>query len=144
MTKPPSENLMDWSKAELIKELERLRAVLREHAVREHDPARSGGDSVGGSPYGRGDSLLDTREAVLLEYNEVILVDTKQDEMPVVALILEGRVNYTTRRAKQMYLFNTDGAAAIIVQLLGLGARAGGDFATQLKADIEQRMDELP
>lgn len=135
---------MDWPKAKLIDELQRLRSILREHSERLHDTARSGGDSVGGSPHGRGDSVLDTREAVLLDYNEVILVDSKRDELPMMALIMEGRVNLTRRRVKQMYLFGTDGAAALISQLVGLAGRAGGAFATGFKADLDKRMAELP
>jgi hypothetical protein len=144
MTKPPPENLMEWPKAELAREVERLRAITREHAERLHDESRSGGDSIGGSPHGRGDSVLDTRGSVLLEYNEVILVDTKQDEAPVMALMLEGRVNYETRQVKQMYLFGTDGAAALVSQIVGLAGRAGGEFTAGFKADLDRRMEELP
>lgn len=143
MTAPP-ENLMDWPKGKLASEVERLRAILREHSERLHDPARSGGDSVGGSPHGRGDSVLDTREAVLLDYSEVILVDTKRDKAPAMALLLEGRINLTTRRVKQMYLFGTDGAAAFVSEIIGLAGRAGGEFAAEFKRDLDRRIDELP
>jgi hypothetical protein len=135
---------MDWPKADLVRELERLRAVMREHSERLHDPARSGGDSVGGSPYGRGDSLLDTRGAVLLDYNEVILVDTKQVDVPSMAMVLEGRVNYSAQRVKQMYLFGPDGAAGIVTQLFGLAARAGGRFAAEFATCVDKRSKEMP
>jgi hypothetical protein len=141
---PPPADLMDWPKAELVRELERLRAVMREHSEQLHDPARSGGDSVGGSPHGRGDSLLDTRGAVLLDYNEVILVDTKQVDVPSMAMILEGRVNYSAQRVKQMYLFGPDGAAGIVTQLFGLAARAGGRFAAEFATCVDQRSKEMP
>jgi hypothetical protein len=147
VSKPPPENLMEWSKPMLVKELTRLRAILREHADRPHDEARSGGEAVHTThdPYARGASVLDTREAVLLDYNEVILVDrTTGDEPPAVALILEGRVNLQRRRVKQMYLFGSDGAAALIAQLVGLAARAGGAFADQFKADVDRAIAELP
>ena len=136
---------MEWSKAELVREVARLRALTREHSERLHDESRSGGDSVGGSPYGRGDALLDMRGAVLLEYNEVILVDTKREEdIPAVAMILEGRVNYETRRVKQMYVFGADGASALVTQLVGLAARAGGRFGAEFRQTFDQRMNELP
>lgn len=144
MNQPPPENLMDWPKAQLAREVDRLRAITREHADRLHDDARSGGDSVGGSPHGRGDSVLDTRGAVLMDGAEVILVDTKQDQRPAMALLLEGRVNYGANRVRQMYLFGPDGAAAIITQLIGLAGRAGGEFGAEFKADLERRMEELP
>ncbi len=144
MAKPPPENLMDWTKAELVKELQRLRAILREHADVPHQSARSGGDAVGGSPYGRGDSLLDLRGAVLLDYNEVILVDTKQDDPPAMVLIMEGRVNYETRRVKQAYMFGSDGASALITQIIGLAQRAGGKFMDEFKTSFESRLEELP
>jgi hypothetical protein len=135
---------MDWPKADLAREVERLRAVMREHAEQLHDPARSGGEAIGGSPYGRGDSLLDMRGAVLLDYNEVILVDSKRDEAPSMALIMEGRVNYDTRRVKQMYLFGPDGAAGIVTQIFGLAARGGGRFAAEFQECVDHRMKELP
>lgn len=144
MAKPPPENLMDWPKAQLAREVERLRAITREHAERLHDEARSGGDAVLGSPYGRGDSVLDTRGAVLMDHMDVILVDTKADELPAMALVIEGRVNYGTRRVKQMYLFGTDGAAGLVSEIVGLAARAGPGFGTDFQADLARRMDELP
>ena len=33
MTKPPPENLMEWPKADLAKEVARLRAIMREHGA---------------------------------------------------------------------------------------------------------------
>jgi hypothetical protein len=88
--------------------------------------------------------LLDTRGAVLLDYNEVILVDSKRDEPPSMALILEGRVNYATERVKQMYLFGPDGAAGIVTQLFGLAGRAGGRFALEFQECMDERLREMP
>ena len=144
MAEPPPENLMEWPKAELAREVTRLRAITREHAERLHGEPRSGGDSVGGSPYGRGDSVIDIRGAVLLDYNEVILVDAKRDEPPAVAMLLEGRVNYENRRVKQMYMFGSDGAAALVTQLVGLAARAGGEFAAEFRQAFDERLEEMP
>jgi hypothetical protein len=146
MTKPPPENLMDWPKAELAREVARLRAVLYEHASREHDPATSGGDlvDVAGDPYARGGVVLDAREAVLLDEMDVSLVDTKQDQAPVMFMLLQGRVNFETRRTKQGFMFGPDGAAALATQLVGLAGRAGGRFLTEFQEAFEARMGELP
>lgn len=148
MSGPPPENLMDWPKGELAKEVARLRTIMHEHSERIHDPARSGGDAVHADddPHGRGNTVLDTREAVLLDYNEVILVDREPGSgvPPEMALIMEGRVSMRRERVKQMYLFGTDGAAALISQIVGLAGRAGGRFADDFKTDLDRRMEELP
>ena len=59
-------------------------------------------------------------------------------------MILEGCINYGNRRVRQMYLFGADGAAALITQLIGLGARAGGPFARELQIAIDHRWAEMP
>lgn len=145
---PPPADLMQWSKPALVRELQRLRAVTREHAEQVHsDSAEHAGAVVGGSPHGRGDALLDTRGAVLLDYNEVVLVDREPDKAdvpPSVMLVMAGRVNFDTRRSQTAYLMGTDGAAAIATQLIGLAARAGGDYAANFHADFERRMQEMP
>lgn len=148
MSSAPPANLMEWPKAKLAREVERLRAIMHEHSERSHDPARSGGDAVAitDDPYARGSNVLDLREAVLLDANEVILVDRHPDsgDPPAIALMMEGRVNMREERVKQCYVFGPDGAAALISQLTGLAARAGGEFAVEFQALLEQRMRELP
>jgi hypothetical protein len=148
MSKPPPTDLMEWAKADLAREVQRLRAIQHEWSSRTHDDARSGGamhnrDGVG-DPYGRGNVILDVRGAVLMEEVDVCLVDTKQDETPAAMLTLGGRVNYETRRVSQAYLFDVDGVAAIISELVGLAQRGGGNFALQFQAALEHRMAELP
>ena len=137
---------MLWTKQNLAKEVARLRAVMREHATEVADEPTSGGDiiDVAGDPHARGGALLDARKAVLMDSVDVVLVDTKQDERPIMMLLLEGRVNYQTRRAKQAYLFDADGAAAIVTQLAGLAARAGGQFAREFQQAFDHRMSEMP
>ena len=49
---------------------------------------------------------------------------------------LEGRINKTEERARIMYLFDADGAAAIITELYGLAARIGPDFFAKLQERI--------
>ena len=147
MSQPPPENLMDWSKAALANEVERLRAITREHAEQIADAPHSGGDLVDvvGDPHAHGGVVLDIRDAVLMDTMDVALVDTKQDdEVPAMMLLLGGRVNYQTRRTKQAYLFGPDGAAALTTELAGLAARAGGLFAREFRRLFDERMSELP
>jgi hypothetical protein len=145
--KPP-DDLKDWSKNDLVRELRRLRAVLREHAQQPGDePVGDGGSivDVAGDPHARGGVLMDARNAVLMDAVDVSLVDTKgEDEQLVCALLLAGRVNYQDRRATQLYLFDADGAAAIISELTGLAARAGGQFSEDFQARLQTRLAALP
>jgi hypothetical protein len=147
--KPPE--LKDWSKNNLIREVQRLRAVMREHAE-QVSPSHSGGGvvDVAGDPHAKGGALIDARGAVLLDSSEVVLVDTKKDEPVAMILRLAGRINYSAERADTAYFINTDGAAAIVSQIVGLAARAahaddhGARFAEQFQTDLNRRMEELP
>lgn len=143
---PPPENLMDWPKVQLAKEVARLRAIVREHAETPADAPRSGGGlvDVAGDPYARGGVVLDVRAAVLMDSLDVALVDTKQGDKPAMMMVIEGRVNYQTRRTKQAFLFGADGAAALTTQLAGLAARAGGPFADEFKRTFDERMADMP
>lgn len=152
---PPPENLKQWSKNDLIRELQRLRAVMREHAEqpgadpREHVTPGAIID-VADDPHARGGALLDARSATLLEGTDVVLVDTKGDEPVVMMMSLSGRVNYSHDRIEHAYLFGPDGAAALVSELVGLAARAAGGgnhasrFATEFQERLDQRMSELP
>ena len=146
MSKPPPDDLMQWSKAALVKELGRLRAVMREHAEQPHGPATSGGDmvDVAGDPYARGGVMLDARGAVLMETIDVSLIDTDPGTPPAMFLLLGGRVNFETRRVSQAYMFGADGAAGLATQLIALAGRAGGDFLAEFKQAFAERMGELP
>lgn len=151
----PPDDLKDWSKNDLVREVRRLRAVMREHAERPgDDPREQSADQpiIGGSPTGQGDALIDARTAVLLEGVEVVLVDTKKEDDPVVMLLsLSGRINYADDRVTHAYLINGDGAAGIVVELLELAQRAGAmgrpdgeQFSAEFKASIERRMEQAP
>jgi hypothetical protein len=147
----PPDDLKDWSKKDLMREVARLRAVLHEFSNRVGDDARGASTPdpiVGGSPSGRGDALLDARSAVLLDGVEVVLVDTKQDEPVVMLLSLSGRINYADDRVTHAYLFGPDGAAGLVTELLMLAARAddgdlphGQRFAQQFREDLSARME---
>ena len=118
-----AENLMEWPKATLAKEVARLRAIMREHGQEVADAPHSGGDmaDVAGDPYaarrgrpGRPQGGADGVAGCLPGY-------TKQDEKPIMMMVLEGRVNYETRHTKQAYLFGADGAAALATHARGAG-----------------------
>src|SRR5688572_26756051 len=132
--------LKGWSKNELIREVERLRAVTREHAEQLGDePARDGGSmvDVAGDPHARGGVLLDVRNAVLVDAVDVCLVDSKSDTDPIhLALQLAGRINTRDDRATHLYLLNEDGAAGIVSELVALATRIGPEFATRLMARL--------
>jgi hypothetical protein len=150
--KPPE--LKAWSKNDLVREVQRLRAVLYEHSERRGDDPRGASTSdaiVGGEPHGKGDALIDARASVLLDGMEVVLVDTKRDEPVSMLLALKGRINYSDDRVEHAYLFGPDGAAALVSELVGLAARASGlhdsnagRFAEEFKAVLGRRMGELP
>ena len=140
----PRGELKGWSKNDLVREVERLRAVLHEHSERRGDePTRVSGSmvDVAGDPHARGGVLLDARAAVLMDAVDVCLVDSKRDTDPIfLALQLAGRVNTRDERATHLYLFDEDGAAAIVSELVGLAARIGPDFAARLI----DRMEAMP
>lgn len=138
--------LKTWSKNELVREVERLRAITREHADRPGEDATglpSDLVDVAGDPFARGGVLLDARHAILMEEVDVCLVDSDPSDEgaePLLMMLLSGRVNMRDEHAKVMFMFGADGAAAVISQLLGLAARIGPEFM----ALLEQRMDDLP
>jgi len=100
------------------------------------------GSIIGGSAFGRHDSLVDTSRAVLLDGCTVVLESfTDGQGRPVIGLELEGRVNKTTERSEVLYLLNEDGAAGIVSEMiLGLAARMEGDFL----ATLFERINQLP
>lgn len=150
MTAPP-DDLKQWSKNDLIRELRRQRALNREHAEQVNEAHSGGGiTDVAGDPHAQGGSLIDMRGAVLLDFTEVVLVDTKRDDPVAMVLRLAGRVNYSTERADTAYLIGADGAAAIISEITGLAGRAqaagghGRRFADEFQVALQRRVEELP
>lgn len=112
------------------------------------DPRDLGGDIVGSSgPHDRGSVVLDTSKAVLLQDVTVSTIDPERGGRGqlYLALMLAGRINQTPDDARVLFIMNTDGAAAIVTQLLALLARAKekpgviGPFI----ADLRGRLDEL-
>lgn len=93
---------------------------------------------IGGTPFGRGDALIDASEAVLLAGVSVAVVGAGRPDgvETVVALNLTGRVNKTTTVSDVLYLLDSDGAAAIVSELLGVAHRADPRFLDQLLTRI--------
>lgn len=115
------------------------------------DPRRPGGDIAGpGGPHDRDGVVVETTNAVLLDYSTVSTVEVHRgDEAETAfALMMEGRINKTTDRSRILYLLNADGAAALVTELLGLAKRAErlGDIqlATELRERLGDRWDEMP
>lgn len=108
--------------------------------TRSTDPRGLPGAIAGpGGPHDKGAVVLDTTNAVLLDHCDVAMVDGTGH----FAMLLSGRVNKTRDRASVMFLFGTDGAAAVISELVALMGRAGGDVGPAFLADLEARMDAL-
>lgn len=151
MTKPP-DDLGIWTKKALMREVQRLRAVMREHAERIGDDPRVASSTgavidVAGSPHAVHGSLVDVRSAVLMETAEVALVHT--GETIAAVLTLGGRINYSDDRVEHVYMTGPDGMAALVSELIGLASRSAGDdrtrsFALAFEADLGRRMGELP
>lgn len=124
---------------------------------RPADPAKGARDVRGEilgkfMEYTNGDPnvLLDPSRAVLMDGMDVCRVmmasgvtdNTARGKPQMrenIAMSLEGRINKSTERAKVMFLFDEDGAAAIITELIALASRMGPEFDARLK----ERMDAL-
>lgn len=97
---------------------------------------------IGGSAFGRGDSIIDVNGAVLLAGVHVAVVGAGRSTgfETAIALELTGRVNHSTDQHQALCLLNVDGAARIISELMGLAQRADPGFLELLLA----RINDLP
>jgi hypothetical protein len=92
---------------------------------------------------GEGDVQVDTRTAVLLDHVDVALVGTvrgQEEPSATLGMMLAGRINKTDERAKILFLFDEDGAAAIIAQLIALATRISPEFHEHLRARINEAL----
>jgi hypothetical protein len=106
------------------------------------DPRKSGGDIAGpGGPHDRNSVIIDTTEAVLLDHSTVTLMGSPGDPKPYLAMLLEGRINKTTDRARNLYLLNEDGAAALVSELIALAHRIGPEFGARFTARLRHLID---
>jgi hypothetical protein len=105
------------------------------------DPRKSGGDIAGpGGPHDRNAVILDATNAVLLDHSDVCLMETTGGST-VLAMLLEGRINKTPERARNLYLLNEDGAAALVSELIALAHRIGPEFGHRLTARIQHLIE---
>src|SRR4030042_440398 len=95
------------------------------------DPSTLGVAIAGpGDPHSIGEHVLDMSSSLIMESYEVSVVDKYARGKPAgldIFMIIGGRVNKTTRRAKVGVLLGPDGVAAIVSELLAIGQRAGMD-----------------
>lgn len=102
---------------------------------------------VGGGPREIGTALLDTTDAVLLEGTTVVRVglpgDRSGDDAPTVGIMMEGRINRSQERSEVLYLFDWDGAAALVSELVALASRAGGADREEFQRCFDARMSAL-
>lgn len=110
------------------------------------DPRRIPGTMSGpGGPHDVSGVVLDARNAVILETVDVSTVDPERGGrgQPAIAMVLGGRINQTKDRASVLFVFGSDGAAAIITELVALAGRAGWSDADALLTDLAERMQKL-
>jgi hypothetical protein len=107
------------------------------------NPRRLGGDIIGpGGPNDFGGVVLDCADAILAESFEVAVVDKISADQPTgrdIYLVVDGRINKTRERARVGMMIGTDGAAALVTELLALADRAG----PRLLKDITDRLTAL-
>jgi hypothetical protein len=109
------------------------------------DPRKLGGDIAGpGGPHSEGTVVIDTRNAVLMDSVDVALLNNPSDARRFASLVLAGRVNRSQDRARVLYLFDADGAAAVVSELIGLAQREGGQFSADFVERLEARLAEMP
>lgn len=105
------------------------------------DPRKTGGDIAGpGGPHDRNAVILDTTNAVLLDHSNVCLMETTGGSV-VLAMLLEGRINKTPERARNLYLMNEDGAAALVTELLALAHRIGPEFGERFTMRLQRLLE---
>jgi hypothetical protein len=110
------------------------------------DPRRIPGSMAGpGGPHDRSGVILDARHAVLLETVDVSTLDPETTRgQAALALVLAGRINQSRDKASVLFLFGTDGAAAIVTQLIAvIGRAAGPAFVEAFMADLQGRLAKL-
>jgi hypothetical protein len=119
---------------------------------RTSDPRLLGGDiAVAGRLTERHNAAIDTTNAVLMDGCIVARIETRPtrgEPGVALAMLLEGRINRTQDRARVLFVFDEDGAAAIVSELVTLAYRLGPAFGDRLMDRIktimaEQRQAEL-
>lgn len=111
------------------------------------DPTTVPGTIVGpgfDDPHSRDSVVVDTSNAVLLDHSAAAIVHLERAGQPAgeaIGLTLAGRVNQRRERAEVLFLFDEDGAVAIIAELIGIAARAG---LPSFPGKLEAALDRMP
>jgi hypothetical protein len=106
------------------------------------DPREMGGDIAGpGGPFDQGGVVVDTRHAILVDRLDVARIDD-WNNADAYALLVEGRINRSTDRAKVMLTGDLDCLASFVTEIHGVAQRAHktGEFM----ARCERRWKEMP
>ena len=108
------------------------------------DPRNLKGSIAGpGGPRDRNAVVVDATHAVLLDSTAVCLVEPQRAGRrghPCLAMTLGGRVNHLDETAEVLFLFDADGAAALVTELLALGARLPDAMRHEFEASIDRRL----
>lgn len=115
----------------------------RAQAYGSDNPREAGGEIVGDTsdPYARNSVAIYTQNAILLDGATVSIIEQASDNSEMIAMALTGRINRKSKRSSILYVFDEDGAAAIITELSTLAHRAG--WGNRLKAAVDRRQATL-
>lgn len=96
-----------------------------------------------GGPFDRNAVVVDTSNAIILDYTEVAIAHGAVSG-DAISVVLEGRVNQRSERAAVMILTGGDGAAALVDQLLQLASRDAGttELTTEFLGALRRRMTD--
>lgn len=88
------------------------------------------GKIIGGSAFGRGDSIINTEGSVLLGNVTAAVLGAGRSTgiETIIALELGGRVNHTTTQHETLYLLDADGAASLVAEIFGVAGRVSPAF----------------
>ena len=116
------------------------------------DPRELGGDIAGpGGPHDRNAVVVNTERALLPDTLTVACFEQPLRPgltQPLLAMVIEGRVNQTRDRARLMFILDPDAAAAIVTEIIGAasrdleGRRSTGDVADGFGAQFRVALDE--
>lgn len=96
-----------------------------------------------GGPCDRDGVVLDTRHAIIVDFQEVATLTNPSDGRRIAGVRLEGRINRSQERASVMGLVGPDGLAALVAEAIGLAAREGGPFASEFHDAVARRLKEM-
>jgi hypothetical protein len=107
------------------------------------DPRELPGDiRSGGDAYSQGSVMFSAAHAVLMDSVDAAWVDNPSDGRNFYGLLLGGRINQTQDRARVLFFFDVDGAAALVTELHHLSLRAG--HLDEFQQACQERWEAMP